>query len=68
MVGNSEVSDALPAVALRSWAVLVPYPLTSMHELGFSFDRSSPRLRILTRIDELPAVLSGAEGPSGGTG
>jgi putative hydrolase of the HAD superfamily len=67
MVGNSEVSDALPVVALQSWAVLVPYPLTSMHELGFSFDRSSPRLRILTRIDELPAILSGAEGPSGGT-
>ena len=65
MVGNSEVSDVWPVVAVRGWAVLVPYPLTSLHESGSSLQRSSPRLRTLTRIDELPALVAGAEGPSG---
>jgi putative hydrolase of the HAD superfamily len=67
MVGNSEVSDVWPVVAVRGWAVLVPYPLKSLHESGFSLHQSSPRLRTLTRIDELPALLSGAGGPSGAT-
>jgi putative hydrolase of the HAD superfamily len=67
MVGNSEVSDAWPVVAAQGWAVLVPYPLTSLHETGSSLHESSPRLRILQRIDELPALVSGAEGPSGAT-
>ena len=67
MVGNSELSDVWPVVAVRGWAVLVPYPLTSMHESGFSRNQSSPRLRTLTRIDELPALLSGAGGPSSAT-
>ena len=60
MVGNSEVSDVWPVVAAHGWAVLVPYPLTSIHEVGFSRGQSSPRLRTLARIDELPALLSGA--------
>ncbi|MGA2803813.1 MAG: HAD family hydrolase [Acidimicrobiales bacterium] len=64
MVGNSEVSDVWPVVALRGWSVLVPYPLTSLHESGLSTRQSSPRLRIVTRIDELPAFLSGSSGTS----
>ena len=67
MVGNSELSDVWPVVAVQGWAVLVPYPLTSMHESGFSRNQSSPRLRTLTRIDELPALLSGTGGPSSAT-
>ena len=60
MVGNSEVSDVWPVIAAQGWAVLVPYPLTSTHETGFSRELSSPRLRTVARIDELPALLSGA--------
>ena len=67
MVGNSELSDVWPVVAVQGWAVLVPYPLTSMHESGFSRNQSSTRLRTLTRIDELPALLSGTGGPSSAT-
>jgi putative hydrolase of the HAD superfamily len=62
MVGNSEVSDVWPVVALGGWSVLVPYPLTSLHESGLSTRPSSPRLRTVTRIDELPALLSGSSG------
>jgi putative hydrolase of the HAD superfamily len=66
MVGNSELSDAQPVVEIGARAVLVPYGITSLHELGHSADRSSPRLRILQRIDELPALLEGRKeaGPS----
>jgi putative hydrolase of the HAD superfamily len=60
MVGNSEVSDVWPVIALRGWSVLVPYPLTSLHESGLSTRQSSPRLRTVTRMDELPALLSGS--------
>ncbi|MGD0875631.1 MAG: HAD family hydrolase [Acidimicrobiales bacterium] len=62
MVGNSEASDVWPVIAAQGWAVLVPYPLTSMHETGFSRDLSSPRLRTVACIDELPALVSGAGG------
>ncbi len=62
MVGNSEVSDVWPVLTLGGWSVLVPYPLTSLHEIGLSTDRSSARLRTVTRIDELPALLSGSSG------
>jgi putative hydrolase of the HAD superfamily len=67
MVGNSEVSDVWPVVAVRGWAVLVPYPLTSLHESGPPSRQSSPRLRTLRRIDELPALLSGSGRSSGTT-
>jgi putative hydrolase of the HAD superfamily len=59
MVGNSEASDVQPVLAVGGWAAFVPYPLTSLHERGRSADRTSPRLRTLTRIDELPALLGG---------
>jgi putative hydrolase of the HAD superfamily len=67
MVGNSEVSDVWPVLAVRGWAVLVPYPLTSLHEDGPSLHRASPRLRTLARIDELPALVSGTESLPGAT-
>jgi putative hydrolase of the HAD superfamily len=60
MVGNSEASDVQPVVSLGGWAALVPYPLTSLYELTWVSDRSSPRLRTLSRIDELPALLAAA--------
>jgi putative hydrolase of the HAD superfamily len=64
MVGNSEVSDVWPVVALGAWSVLVPYPLTSLHESGLNFTESSPRLRTAKAISELPALLSGGQGPA----
>lgn len=67
MVGNSEVSDVWPVLAARGWAVLVPYPLTSLHEDGPSPHQSSPRLRTLARIDELPALVSGTGRPQDAT-
>ena len=57
MVGNSEASDAEPVLTLGGWAALVRYPLTSLHELGRTADRSSGRLSTLGCIDELPALL-----------
>ena len=57
MVGNSEASDAQPVLALGGWAALVRYPLTSLHELGRTADRTSSRLRVLDRIDELPGLI-----------
>jgi len=62
MVGNSEVSDIQPVIAVGGWAALVPYPLTSLHERAHLPDRSSSRLRILSRIDELPSLLGLAGG------
>jgi putative hydrolase of the HAD superfamily len=67
MVGNSEVSDVRPVLAVRGWAVLVPYPLTSLHEDGPSLHQSSPRLRTLARIDEVPELVSGTGRPRGAT-
>ena len=57
MVGNSEVSDVWPVIAARGWAVLVPYPLTSIHETGFTRHQSSPRLRTVATFAELPALF-----------
>jgi putative hydrolase of the HAD superfamily len=57
MVGNSETSDVQPVLAAGAWAALVPYPLTSLHERDRSADRTSPRFRTLTCIDELPEVV-----------
>ena len=62
MVGNSEASDVAPVLSAGGWAVLVPYPLTSLHERGRTADKSSPRLRTLPRIDELPGLLGAAPG------
>jgi len=59
MVGNSEVSDARPVVKVGGWAALVPYTLTSLHERAHSPGWSSPRLKNLTRIDDLPPLLEG---------
>ena len=63
MVGNSEVSDARPVLAMQGWVALVPYPLTAAHERGSQLDQLSPRVRILERIDQLPPLLSGASQP-----
>jgi len=61
MVGNSEVSDIQPVLAVGGSAVWVPYPLTSLHERPFFSESSSPdrspRLRMVSRIDELSALL-----------
>ncbi len=68
MVGNSELSDLQPVIAIGGWAALVPYPVTSRHERSHAPDRSSARLRTLTRIDELPFLLGSADeqGPQAG--
>jgi len=67
MVGNSEVSDVWPVVVVQGWAVLVPYPLTSLHESSTSYHEPSPRVKTLSRIDELPALLAAGAGSSGTT-
>lgn len=57
MVGNSLRSDIIPALAAGCWAVHIPYELIwALEEADEPTD--APRFRRLSRIEELPDLLS----------
>jgi putative hydrolase of the HAD superfamily len=58
MVGNSEVSDIVPVLALGSWAVHVPYPTTWIRE-RVEHLADHDRLARLTALTEVPDLLRG---------
>ena len=57
MIGNSVVSDILPALQAGFWGFHIPYHVTWGHEVADLPD-DMPRCRRLERIDEVPAVLA----------
>ncbi|MCE1235142.1 MAG: HAD family hydrolase [Hyphomicrobiales bacterium] len=56
MIGNSVVSDILPALAAGYWGVHIPYHVTWTHEQA-EVPQDAPRFRRLERIDETPAAI-----------
>lgn len=59
MIGNSARSDVVPTLALGSWSVHVPYPLTWAHEqIDESAIGDHPRYRRIETLAELPGVLA----------
>ena len=58
MVGNSEVSDVVPVLALGGWTVHVPYRTTWVHERLAEPVVSDRRAQVET-LGEVPALLRG---------
>lgn len=58
MIGNSAVSDILPALAAGYWGFHIPYHVTWAAERA-EIPEGSPRYRRLERIGEVPDALAG---------
>ena len=58
MVGNSAVSDILPALQAGYWGFHIPYHITWAHERA-EIPEDAPRHRRLERIVEVPGALAG---------
>jgi putative hydrolase of the HAD superfamily len=61
MVGNSLKSDILPVLEIGGAALHVPYQLTWMLERTDEVPAAPGRFFQLTRLRELPALLSGTQ-------
>lgn len=59
MAGNSMKSDVIPVLELGGWGVFVPHEATWAAEHADAPDH--PRLRNLSRLDELPTLLAEIE-------
>lgn len=57
MVGNSEVSDVLPVLALGGWAAHVPYAVTASFEVPSTPPPPHARRADLASLTELPDLL-----------
>lgn len=64
MIGNSVVSDILPALQAGYWGFHIPYHVTWTHEQADVPD-GAPRFRRLERIGEVPAAITTAYGRHG---
>jgi putative hydrolase of the HAD superfamily len=58
MVGDSLRSDILPVLHLGGWAVHIPCPTPSKHELVEGADPTDPRYRKIDRMGQLPETLA----------
>ena len=56
MVGNSEVSDVAPVLALGGWAVHVPYRTTWAHEHADPVEHD--RRATVDSLADVPALLA----------
>ena len=56
MIGNSAVSDILPALTAGYWGLHIPYHVTWSHEVA-EVPADAPRHRRLETIAEVPAVI-----------
>lgn len=63
MVGNSEVSDVHPVLALGGWAVHVPYRTTWVLERADGPVVHDRHLAVAS-LSEVPALLAGGSGPA----
>jgi len=61
MVGNSAVSDILPALQAGYWGLHIPYHVTWTHEQAEVPD-DAPRFRRLARIEDVPEAVAGIAG------
>jgi putative hydrolase of the HAD superfamily len=57
MIGNSAVSDILPALQAGHWGFHIPYHVTWTHEQA-EVPADAPRYRLLQTIDQVPAALA----------